>query len=149
MFIIVFLCIFIYLSWIFYNWYFRADIHRYEYAKIWIEVFNRCQTLEEVENLPNIYRPDLIVKRKFLDGSWLVGVTTDMSDKTMRFGAAVLYDSNNDKYILGVSLSGFEVLEGEFQSIKATTLKEFYDQAATKFGLIPFTNNRTNYPRPS
>ena len=124
--------------WIFYEWSFRDDVHQKEYAQNWKQVFDQCRNLEDIDKLPDNFRPDLIVKRRFAHGSWVVGVTQDISEASVRHRTAVLYDSNRNMYVLGVSLSGFEVLNDEIQNTKAATLTDFYAQASKKFGLVPF-----------
>jgi hypothetical protein len=114
---------------------------KYEYYLFWDTELNKCNSLEDVKKLPVKYRPDLIVTRVFDDGSWIVAVTTGI-DQRKTFNAALLHHSNHDSYIINRDFSGFEVLYGEIEKIKAKNFSEFFKKAE-KLQLVLFRKKNT------
>jgi len=112
------------------------DKHRNEYLSFWVDKLKTCKTVQDVKNLPDNLRPDLIVTRTFSDGSWLAAVTTSM-DQNRNFNAALFYDSKGNAFNATKTFSGYEGLHWKINKIKGDTLTEFYANASS-FGLNPF-----------
>lgn len=103
--------------------------HRNDYLKFWVDTLRTCKTVQDIKNLPDDLRPDLIVTRTFSDDSWLAAVTTSVDHKK-NFNAALFYDSKGNAFSTIKTFSGYEGLHWEINNIKGKTLTDFYTNAS-------------------
>ncbi len=92
----------------------------------WTKIFSEIQSPSDFQKIAKSDRPDLIVLRKFKDGTWIAGVCNGSIQHD--WSASVYIDSSLRQYKSLVLVSGYEALHGLIYEVKAKSLSDFLQE---------------------